>query len=70
MLPFLMFAGTDSKHFYDLVDFESGGIYRFAPLVLGKGELGRIHGVDERIGEKHYLDAVRFYARLLELLGQ
>ena len=54
--------GTDSRHFADL----AGGIYRFGPLVLGRDDLKRIHGVDERLRVQGIADAVSFYTRLIE----
>lgn len=68
--PYLMLAGTDSKRFYDVVAWAEGGsIMRFTPLLLGPGDMARIHSVDERISEGNVVTAVKFYYRAIELLG-
>jgi carboxypeptidase PM20D1 len=35
------------------------------PARLGEADLKRIHGIDERIAIKDYLDLVRYYIRLI-----
>ena len=64
VLPFLMTATTDSRHYREL----AGPIYRFNPQVLDPGELSRIHGHDERISLTNLENCRRFYASLLVLL--
>jgi carboxypeptidase PM20D1 len=59
--PSLMIAGTDSKHYASL----SPNIYRFLPIRLKQNELKRIHGANEKISEKDYLQAIRFYYQLI-----
>lgn len=59
--PFLMFGATDARH-YDAV---ADDVYRFSPFRAGPSALERVHGVDERIPVRGYLDMVRFYAELL-----
>jgi carboxypeptidase PM20D1 len=65
--PFVVVAGTDAKHFDD--NSLSKDVYRFTPWRLGNEELKRIHGIDERISRKSFLDIVRFYERLLRHEG-
>jgi len=64
--PSLTFAGTDSKHFQDIAE----EVYRFVPLIVRDGDLGRFHGVDERIGVADYERAIRFYIQLLRNFGE
>jgi carboxypeptidase PM20D1 len=64
VLPFLMTATTDSRHYKKL----AGPIYRFNPQVLVPEELSRIHGHDERISLANLENCRRFYSTLLELL--
>lgn len=59
--PNLVLGGTDARWFHAL----SEHVYRFSPLRLRPDDLQRIHGTDERIAVDHYLDAIRFYVRLL-----
>ena len=60
--PYLMLAGTDSRHFRGLTD----AVYRFMPIRLELEDTQRIHGTNERIGVEGYADLVRIYRRLLE----
>jgi carboxypeptidase PM20D1 len=55
--PCLTPNGTDSRHYEDLADQQ----YRFLPVRLGADDLGRIHGVDERISASNYLEMIAFY---------
>lgn len=49
--PGTMVANTDTKHYQDLCQ----NIYRFQPILLGKSDLSRFHGVDERISVKSFV---------------
>ncbi|QQO09524.1 M20/M25/M40 family metallo-hydrolase [Breznakiella homolactica] len=64
VMPFLVTATTDSRHYKDLC----GGIFRFCPLVLTPEELALIHGHDERISEQNLRNCVNFYTDLLARL--
>ncbi|HET9984346.1 MAG TPA: M20 family peptidase [Longimicrobiales bacterium] len=59
--PYLVVGGTDSRHFEGL----TANIYRFMPIRVAPSDLERLHGTDERVPVDSYLDAVRFYDRLL-----
>ena len=59
--PSLVVAGTDSRHYKNV----SKNIYRFLPVKLNKSDLGRIHGINERISVENYQQAIRFYRRLM-----
>ncbi|MDR2901281.1 MAG: M20/M25/M40 family metallo-hydrolase [Treponema sp.] len=64
VLPFLMVATTDSRHYKDISD----GIFRFCPQVLPPEELALVHGHDERISIENLHNAQRFYANLIGAL--
>ncbi len=64
VLPFLVTATTDSRHYARLCQ----AVYRFAPLSLDPGELARIHGHDERVSLDALEKAVSFYHHLLAQL--
>ncbi|MES0489196.1 MAG: M20 family peptidase [Leptospirales bacterium] len=64
--PGLSLVMTDSKHYADV----SENSYRFAPHTFGPEDLGRIHGVDERIGVDDYALMIKFYAQLILNLNQ
>ncbi len=60
--PYLMLAGTDSRHFRGLTE----NVYRFMPLRLELADTKRIHGTNERISVPQYADLIRVYRRFLE----
>jgi carboxypeptidase PM20D1 len=64
VLPFLVTATTDSRHYAELCD----AVYRFGPLVLDSQELARIHGHDERISLENVRAGIRWYTELLRTL--
>ena len=64
LLPFIMVATTDSRHYMELAD----DIFRFNPYKLNPKELGSVHGHDERISEENLRRGLRFYTKLLESL--
>ena len=57
-------SGVSSK--YERV---ADDVYRFLPVVLGAGDLHRVHGTDERLALPALVDAVRFYRRLLRIMA-
>ncbi|MCO4771380.1 MAG: M20 family peptidase [Deltaproteobacteria bacterium] len=61
--PGMSVAATDARMYAGLSD----SIYRFSPIRLHKdrGDTGRIHGTNERVGVENYAEAVRFYAQLI-----
>lgn len=60
--PYLVVGGTDAKHFSG----RSPAVFRFLPVPFEADGLARMHGIDERVSVAGYLDAVRFFRRLLE----
>lgn len=59
--PFLMLGSTDSKHFQDITE----NTYRFFPTRMNSDLLSTIHGINERIGVKEYMETISFYETLL-----
>ena len=59
--PYLTVGGTDTKHYTQLTH----NIYRFLPVAILAGDLGRIHGRDERVSIAAYQNVIRFYIQLL-----
>jgi carboxypeptidase PM20D1 len=62
--PYLVAGGTDARHYRDLSD----AVYRFAPLSLDREDRRRLHGTNERVGVKDYVEAVHFYRALIRNL--
>lgn len=62
VVPWLVVGGTDSRYFTRL----SAAIYRVSLVRAGPGDMGRIHGIDERVGIENYGEMVRFYVQLLQ----
>jgi carboxypeptidase PM20D1 len=60
--PYLVGGGTDARYYAGL----SSNVFRFTPMRIGRGDLARFHGTDERLSVESYADAVRFYVQLLE----
>ncbi|MBX9767296.1 MAG: M20/M25/M40 family metallo-hydrolase [Bdellovibrionales bacterium] len=58
--PGLVIGQTDSRYFESHAD----NIYRFQPLELDKPDLGRVHGVNERIGIANFEKMIGFYESL------
>ena len=61
--PGIMVANTDTKHYQHLTD----AIYRFQPVLLGKSDISRFHGIDERIGVQNYIQVYFVLFTLLYL---
>lgn len=59
--PGLMVAATDSIHYEPISDH----IFKFSPVRANGEDLKRFHGTNERLSVKNYLDAIRFYHRLI-----
>ncbi|MCL2719946.1 MAG: M20/M25/M40 family metallo-hydrolase [Treponema sp.] len=64
LLPFIMVAITDSRHYKELTD----SIIRFNPQKLTPEELDRVHGHDERISIENLNRELLFYTNLLRVL--
>ena len=60
--PWLVVGATDSRHYARLTP----NVLRFVGATIGKDDLHRVHGTDERVGVRAYADAVRIYIQLLK----
>lgn len=65
VVPGLMIAATDSRHFTPISDH----IYRFSPVRAKPEDLTRFHGTNERISVANLGELVRFYHQLLQNLN-
>lgn len=59
--PGLMVGATDSINFGDISDH----IFKFSPVRAKSEDLPRFHGTNERISTSNYVEAIRFYHRLI-----
>jgi len=64
--PYLLMFATDARHYQEV----SEQLYHFSPLVMEPSDIGRMHGIDERISEEALAGMVKFYARLLKVWGE
>lgn len=55
---------TDSRHYASLA---GGRVYRFCPHRYTRPDIGRVHGVDERIAVDDFLRGITFYRRVFQL---
>ncbi len=62
IVPGLVVAGTDSKHYARVSD----ATFRFAPMRFGPDDLKRVHATDERIGVANYAEIIGFYMVLIK----
>src|SRR6266487_5476754 len=60
--PWLVVGATDSRHYARLTH----NVLRFAGAAIGKDDLRRVHGTDERVGVQAYANAVRIYIQLVK----
>ncbi|MCH4890800.1 M20/M25/M40 family metallo-hydrolase [Acidaminobacter sp. JC074] len=63
--PYLMIAGTDSRHFHDISDH----VYRFAPIEITKEELSLIHSNNERMRVETVIKSVACYVKIIRGLS-
>lgn len=62
IVPSLMIAGTDSRHYYEITDAS----YRFAPVIFGPDDIGRLHGTNERIAVDDLIRMTLYYEALIK----
>jgi len=62
VVPYLVSAGTDSKHYVNIVQ----AIYRIAPIRQTSRDLEGIHGPDERISVENVRRCALFYYELMK----
>ncbi|MFC2128582.1 M20 family peptidase [Bacteroidota bacterium] len=60
--PSLINSASDSRHYSGITD----NIYRFLPYIAQVEDLGRFHGVNERLSIEAFKDCIRFYYQLIK----
>ena len=64
--PWLLTGASDSRYFVPLAD----DVYRFTGVTIGKQDVARFHGIDERIAVDDYRRVIEVYYRVLRGLDQ
>lgn len=60
--PYLVPGATDARYYTALSD----NVYRFMMVRITPQSLGSFHGINEKISEQDYLNAIRFYLALIQ----
>lgn len=60
--PYLVLGATDSRHYQKLSD----SIYHFVMITLDSSSYRQIHGLNEHVSTKDYLNAIQFYYAMLD----
>ena len=60
--PGLMVGGSDSKHYGKAAK----NSYRFNPFPISNSELDGLHGINEKINKRDFVDGIRSYIRIIE----
>jgi len=60
--PDMTTGATDSRYYAGISD----AVFRLDPFHFGSGDLGRVHGTNERLAIRDLAPAVAFYMRLIE----
>ena len=66
MAPFLVPGATDARYYRDLCN----QVYRFTPAVMFPDDLGRVHGLNERVSVAALGKMVQFYIQLIKSWGE
>lgn len=64
--PYLVMGATDARYYAPISD----AAYRFSPFQLTAEDLGRMHGIDERISIESYGKMIVFFHELMQAWGQ
>jgi acetylornithine deacetylase/succinyl-diaminopimelate desuccinylase-like protein len=64
VFPLLMAGGTDGRYFRQ----RGYAAYGFGPVILDRDDIGRVHGIDERISEENLLLGVKMTKEVLQEL--
>ena len=64
--PYLVMGATDARYYAPI----SEAAYRFSPFKLTAEDLGRMHGIDERIAVESYGKMIVFFHELMQAWGQ
>jgi carboxypeptidase PM20D1 len=60
--PYLLAGGTDSRRFQPLCS----QIYRFSPIITTSDDIGRMHGINERIPIASFEKMIMFYGQIIQ----
>lgn len=60
--PYLVLGATDSRYFRGI----TANVYRFTGERIDIDDRNRVHGTNERIAERSYLDGIRFVYQLMK----
>lgn len=63
--PFLVTGATDSRHYTSICR----NVYRFTPFLVTKDEMGKIHGIGERISVRNLEQMAQFFTQLIRFWG-
>lgn len=63
--PYLVLGATDARYYAEISD----SVFRFCPFVLGKEDLQRMHGIDERLSVEGLGKMVQFFHELVRVWG-
>ena len=64
MVPMLVPGGTDGRYWRQ----RGYAAYGFAPVVMERADLGRVHGIDERISGENLLTGIKVARDIIEML--
>lgn len=64
--PYLLMFATDARHYQDVSD----QLYHFSPIALETADMGRMHGIDERVSLDALEGMVQFYVRIMQVWGE
>jgi carboxypeptidase PM20D1 len=63
--PYLVMGATDARYYARISDAS----YRFSPFKLTAEDLGRMHGIDERLSLESYEKMIVFFHELIQAWG-
>jgi len=63
--PYLVVGGTDARHYASVTE----NALRFSPVQMGKEDLQRVHGVNERLSFDNCARMVGFYIEYIREIG-
>ena len=64
--PYLVLGATDARYYAPVSD----AVYRFTPYLTSKGDLNRMHGIDERLSVESMGKMVVFFHQLIRLWSE
>jgi len=60
--PSLVIGATDARHYTGI----AANVYRYMPVILNETDLGRFHGIDERVSKENFTRCIQFYYLFLK----